>query len=374
MKIRRLVHPACAVLATALATVAPPAAGNSVAMGADQIVRLGIDVGRPAQAANVELAAVPAEVVIPPSQQAAVASPVSGLVARLYVADGEPVAAGQRLAELSSAEFMALQREFLEAASAEELAASQLERDRGLLADGIIATRRMQETEAIARAARLRRDQATRELEIAGLAAADIEKLTASRELSPVLELRAPFDGFVIAHDAAVGDSIAALEPLVRIANLSQLWIEAHVPQEVAGRLQTGMRMQPTLQSVPIEATITTIGRVVDPATQTVLVRGTFDNSAAGLSAGQFLTVSLRATTATDDVYTVPGSAVTRTGDQTQIFVRDDQGFVLVPIEVLAENQDVSFIRGAIDGSSLVAVDGVSALKSLWLSQQEEED
>jgi RND family efflux transporter MFP subunit len=315
---------------------------------------------------------VPAEVVIPPSQQTAISAPVGGLVSRLFVAEGETVTAGQAVAEISSPDFMRLQREFLESLAADELARNQLERDRSLFAEGIIATRRVQEAEAAARAAGLARSQSRQQLAIAGLDASAVDRLIAARELASVLVLRAPFAGVVIEQNAAVGDSLDAFDPVVRIADLSQLWIEAHVPQEIADRIRPGMRMTAMPGNRRLEADVTTIGRTVNPDTQTVLVRGAADNGPA-LSAGQFMTVTIVSTDESMPTFAVPATAVTRSADATQIFVRSSDGFRMAAVDVITENGETAFVRGDVATNDQIAIDGVSALKSLLAAQQEEE-
>ena len=91
-----------------LSLINQSAAGNVINVSADQISRLGIAVGRPEAVADVAIASAPAEVVIPPTQEAVVSTPVGGLISRLLVATGEAVVSGQALAEIRSTEFMDL--------------------------------------------------------------------------------------------------------------------------------------------------------------------------------------------------------------------------------------------------------------------------
>ena len=111
----------------------------------DQIRRLGIEFNNPTRSSTLTVASAPAEIVIPPVQQSVVSTPVNGLVSSLLVAVGDTVEAGQPIAEILSAEYMDMQRRYLDATAADQLAAAQLGRDEGLFAEGIIADRRLQE-------------------------------------------------------------------------------------------------------------------------------------------------------------------------------------------------------------------------------------
>jgi len=350
------------------------AAGNVINVSADQISRLGIAVGRPEAVADVAIASAPAEVVIPPMQEAVVSTPVGGLISRLLVATGEAVVSGQALAEIRSTEFMDLQREYLDAVAADELAQAQLDRDAGLHRDGIIAMRRLQEATVQARAARLLRDQMLQQLQIAGQDDSQISGLIQRRELITTLILRAPFDGVVVAQNTKVGSSVGSLEPVMRIADLQHLWLEAHVPQELATRIDLGMTIAATTAEGVLFGSIVNIGRVVDRATQTVLVRAAVDNEHGDLRAGQFLNTEIISAREDASAFAIPGGAVTRVGTDTLVFARNAQGFEVIRVELLASDGDRLYIGDGVDQATEIAVDGVSALKSLWMSLQDQGD
>src|SRR5690606_4758230 len=172
-----------------------------------------------------------------------VSAPGGGLVTRLHVAEGSEVAAGDPLVELRSVELLEAQREYVNAASAARLAEAQLARDRMLHDEGIIARRRLEEAEAAALAARVRAEQTGQQLRLVGADDAALDQLAASGDISAELTLRAPVAGVVIGRHGAVGEQVEALEPIVRIADLRQLWLEARVPQERADGVAAGMRL-----------------------------------------------------------------------------------------------------------------------------------
>ena len=346
------------------------ARADSFDVSDDQLARLGVTLGAAEAVDHVEIASAPAEVVVPPSQQAVVSAPVDGLVARLLVAAGEPVTRGQALAELDSKDFLQWQREYLDASVAAELADAQLARDRDLHAEGIIAARRLQETEARAHAATVALDQASEQLRLVGFDKPALTALMSKRRLSARLVLRAPFDGVVAAQHATVGARVDSLEAVVMVADLRTLWLELHLSQESAAKVAPGMLAAVNLGDVELTAPITTVSRVVDPATQTVLVRAAVDNGAGLLRAGQFVRASVLAPSERV-TYALPAGAVTRSGEAAFVFVREPNGFAARRIEVLAEDGARIYVTAGIDGGARVAVEGISALKSLWLAMQE---
>jgi len=155
-----------------------PAAGFAadIRVSAGDMENLGIRLAAPLRVSEVAATEGSAEVVIPPAGEAVGGAPLAGLLTGLYVANGDDVTAGQVLAELRSPDFVSLQREFLDALNTERLAASELDRDRQLHAEGIISARRMQETLTRSRIAESGLNEHRQLLQVAGLDGAGIRR------------------------------------------------------------------------------------------------------------------------------------------------------------------------------------------------------
>jgi RND family efflux transporter MFP subunit len=358
------------MLGLAIVLVAGQVRAESFEVADSELARLGIELAAAEATDRVAVAAAPAEVVVPAGREAVVGAPADGLVVRLLAAVGEPVHRGQPIAELDSAELLDWQSEYLEASAQRELAASQLARDRDLRADGVIPERRLEETTVRAHAAELAVGRAAERLRVAGFDSQALAALGAKRELSARLVLRAPFDGVVAAAHTKIGARVGALDAIVTVADLGTLWLELHVRQEDAAKIAPGMVAAVGVGSAIVEAPITVVGRVVEPETQTVLVRAVADNVGGTLRAGQFLAARVLASAASG-AFVVPTRAVTRSGDAAYVFVREPGGFAARRVEVLAEDSERVFVGGIDRGGQRVAVGGVAALKSLWLSARE---
>jgi cobalt-zinc-cadmium efflux system membrane fusion protein len=358
-------------IAAKLATVAALAATNEFAVSDEQLARLGVKLGTAQTVDLVELAAVPAEVVVPSARQSLVSAPAGGVVARLLAAEGDAVTAGQAVAELDSVEFVERQRDFLDAAADADLTTAQEARDRALFEEGIIAERRVNESAAGARAARARLDQARAQLTLAGFKQADLERLTVERRFATRIVLHAPFAGVVTAEHARVGARVDALDPVLAVADLTKLWLTLRVPQESAARMAPGQLVRVTAGGETMTGAVTTVGGVVDAPTQSVLVRAQIDNQKGLLRAGQMLTARVLARPAGGVAYAVPAAAVTRNGADALLFVRSGSDVVARRIEVLADDGTRVYVATGIGADALVAVDGISALKALWLAAEE---
>lgn len=350
---------------------------EEITVAPNEIRNLGIEFAAPEIAHEVAAIEATARVVIPPMGDTIVSAPHSGLLAGLNVAVGEEVTQGQVMAKLQSSDFLALQREFLDALNANLLAQNEYDRDQQLFEEGIISGRRLQETTTRARIAATGFNEHRQLLQIAGLADAEIRSLETRQKLLQVLEIRAPFDGVILDRMAIAGERLDAMSPIYRLADLSSLWLEINVPQEKLAAVQPGMKVAVTGCPIRLPAEVTTIGRSVDPATQAIMVRATLIETGHGLKPGQFVSariVSGRTNSSDEIVWVVPAAAVTRSGDSHYLFVRTANGFDVREALVVSADADRLYLSVDIEADNSIAVSGVSALKALWSAQSESGD
>ncbi len=335
-----------------------------------ELARLGISLARPVSVNEMQIASAPGEVVVPPARQALLSAPVDAVVARILVDAGEPVTRNQVLAELEGPEFLGWQREYLDAVLEHELASAQETRDRSLFDEGIIAQRRLDESGARARASQARLDQASRQLQFAGFSPAALQALADGGSLAGRVELRAPLDGVVLERYASVGARLTALDPLLRLGDLNELWVELQVRAEIAFSVSPGMFVTVNVGGQEHRGAVTTVGRFVDETTQTVLVRAVLEQADSRIKAGQFLSTRIVAPVVSGSALEIPAAAVTRHLGQAYVFARHEAAVEVVPVEVLADDGARAYVSArGLGAASLLAVEGISGLKSLWLAE-----
>jgi len=358
-----------------LCTSAHADSAVDLGLSAADLERLGVVLQAPRAVDATEVASGTAEVVIPPDRQAIVTAAVGGVVSRLLVAEGDLVTAGQSVAVIASPNLLELQSNYVAAAVAADLANRQLERDRSLLADGIIAERRVRESTATARTTAVALNQVRQKLALAGISDATLARLSEGGELSSTLELAAPFDSFVIEQLAGLGARVDALDPVYRVADLSKLWLEIHVPQERSESVRLGMRVTAATIDGTIEGTVSQIGRVADAASQTRVVRADIDNENLNVLVGRFLTARIL-DTAPDagPAFAVPGAAIVRVEGGTYVFAETNGAMTAWPVDVVADNGIDTYVRGEFGPEVKVAIAGTASLKSVWLSVQGAEE
>lgn len=172
------------------------------------------------------------ELVTYPEAKVVVAAETSGKIISLKVAENEHVYRGELIAELDSSEQRA-QLEEAEAQVAEtkidvHYLTREMARTRTLEASGVISTDGA--------------EQAERELGLAlasrELVAASVDRLKAALAKTRVY---APIGGTVIATYQTQGAMVATGAPLITIADLRRVRIEAEVPETDAAEVRVGM-------------------------------------------------------------------------------------------------------------------------------------
>jgi len=371
------------VLLLSLVSFGSYATENVIQISQENIDNLGVKLGKLEPVAQIPVLSAPAKVVVPPTQEYIVSASQAGVIDKLNAAIGDKVAKGDILAQLNSPELLTLQREYLKADSALQLASATYQRDKKLVEEGVIADRRWQETRNQYNSFVSEASEQKQLLEIAGMTPSEIVLLTKTHRLTSQLKVRAPIAGVVMDRLAVAGTRIDMLAPIYRVANLDELWLEINIPQERMGSIKIGDQV--LVENSPVSAEITLLGQSVNAENQTVLARaiikgkqaapGSVPPSASMQSTvrpGQ--SVNTRIIHTTDKAaFKIPNAAIAQNEGKSFIFIRNQQGFLVTPISVIGKQGDESIISGEFTGNEEIAVKGAVALKANWLGLGSEE-
>ena len=243
---------------------------NSYATPADANVRL-----TKAQRSHIQLYTVvpvgyretieaPGTVDFDNDQATAVVSPFTGPVTRIFVAVGQPVAKGQPLAAVASADVANAVAAYRKAAVASANARRVAAADRDLAAHNGISERE---------AAQAQTDAASAEADrVAALQA--LASLGASPRSGLNGMIRAPVSGIIVDKTVTPGQLLqAGSSTAFTVANLSQVWVLAQVspsdlPQIGRGEAAT---IDPRNGTGPFHGTVQNVSASVDPSTRAIV-------------------------------------------------------------------------------------------------------
>jgi membrane fusion protein, heavy metal efflux system len=342
--------------------LASPAAETEVKLSSAQAQNLGVRVAHPISSRTDQTLAFPAQIVIPTPQLWVVSAPVAGMVASLSVARGDQVQQGQPLVTLESPSFVSLQREYLHAVQQEVLLTQQLRRNTELYEGKAVPWRVVESSQTEARQANFAVAERRQMLRLSGMSDTAIARLTSEAAITATLSVSAPEAGTVVDIGISPGQRLEQSAPLLKLARLSPLWIEIAVPASGVRAIRPGARVDVDGYDTP--GRVVLVSETADAVTQTVLVRAEVPNTGE-LRPGQAAAARIGFLSPGEAAWEIPYSALIRRGEATSVFVAIEGGFRLVPVTLLAEDQDHVVVSGAIGNNDTVAVSGVSALRGI---------
>lgn len=321
---------------------AKSAGGDSlreVRLPAEGARRIGVTFAEVTRASFGQPVRAVAEVTYDETRLVTVALKVDGWIERLHVNfTGQAVRRGAPLLDLYAPMLVTAQQELLLA--------------RTLAGDVSSGTADAQQgAERLAESAR----QRLRLWDVPSEAIAQVER---SGKASRTVTFRAPATGIVLERLVQQGQQVMAGDPLLRIADLSTVWVEGEVFERDLQSVHVGQLAAVDLQALPGESRrgrITYLYPTLDPATRTARVRVELPNPDLALKPGMYAT--LRFTSVADTALTVPRSAVLVTGERALAFLKRSDGAYEPRQVVLGRTTEdrLEILSGLHAGDSVVA-------------------
>ena len=254
-----------------------------------------------------------------------------GFVEQLAVrAVGEPVRRGMRIATVYSPELYGAQQEYA----------------------ALLKIRSSAITPGLKQAAR-------RRLALLGLPKAAIRSLERSGRPQRSYAVFAPLPGIVTAIGARPGAKVEPGQSIVTLADMSQVWVVAEVPEAAMGQVRVGQPVTidfPAYPGEPRTGRIDYIFPTLDPESRTGRVRVTLANPGTRLKIGMYAQLSIAG--APSGGIVVPAEAVISTGKRNVVIVQRASGFLPVEVEPGRTVGDMTEIRRGLAANDIVVVSG----------------
>ena len=342
----------------------PVFANETVKLSDIEIANIGIEVSEIVAVTESLTNKLPAKVTIPNKSQRVISAPQDGVIEIILVAEGDQVTAGQALAQMNSPQLLTAQNSYLQSLSAMSQSNREMQRDKSLFEEGIIAERRYRQSQAVYQQDNNEVAMYRKSLELAGMNNNAIQELNKTRSLNSHLTVTATSDGVVMKQFATAGQRLTAADPLYKIAQLSPLWLEIHVPLDIANQVNIYDRL--VICNKLIEGKVIAVGREVHDADQGVLVRAEVSQKTEQLTPGEFLEVCF-IQQSSEVQFEVLRSAVFRHEGQSAVFVQTNNGFIYKPVDVVKDNGDRIIIKGDLSRQQNIVIAGTATLKAAWL-------
>lgn len=289
---------------------------------------------------------------------------VPGKIVSVSANLGDPVRAGQVLASLDSIEVGEARSAYVQAASEERVAKSNMERAERLQAEQIVSQKDFLRARAEHEKARAALRAAADKVQMLGIGI--------NGDNVSVFPLTAPFAGTIIEKKAVLGELAQPDKPLFGIADLSVLWIEANLAEKDLARVKVGDTAFVTASAYPTEriaGKLTFIGATLDKETRTIRGRIEVRNPEGRLKPEMFVTAAIQ-TSRKSKAIVLPDEAVVIISAQPTVFVEDQDGFEPRAVQLGERLQGRVVITSGLKADELVVVGGAYALKARSLKSQ----
>jgi len=297
-----------------------------------------------------------------PRTRVAVKPRLPGTLEAVLVEIGDAVTTGQVIARIDRREIdaqadaaaaaVAVAKAGLETADA-SLANAALESDRAkvLFEGGALPRQRLDAAQTAHRAGLAQRDLAA-----ANLAQAEAS-LRRAREVQRDTTITSPLTGFVVERNYDAG-AIPGDPPVVVVADMRQMKLEAGVSELEAGRLRVGMKARIEAQAKPgqvFEGELAAIAPEVDERNRHFRIEVRVPNQQRDLLSGMYATARIVASSQANALL-LPREAIgTREGKRVVLRV---QNGTVTPVEVtegLNDGARVQIVKGLAAGDTVVA-------------------
>ncbi len=296
---------------------------------------------------------------------------VDGLVTELKVVAQTHVRKGQLLARLRSSTLGQAQTDYLEALSRFEVARADYQRIKGLSDDGVVSESRLLAAQSQYKMADAVLDQRRRELTLAGMERAQIERLAQHPDNIADYPLLSPADGVVLEVAIENGQMVAAGESAFRIADLSVVWADVQIPVARIGEVALGSPVTVRVAAYPQQrfgGRLEALAGEVDESSQTLAGRVVIDNRQGLLRPGMYVQAEL--TGIARSGLMVPASAIFRRGNDNYLFiVTGPRSFEPVKVTTGKPTGGWTRIDSGVKAGDVVVSGGVAELKSHWQYQ-----
>jgi len=300
---------------------------------------------------------VPGHVELDPRRVAVLSARMNGRLEQLQVVPGEEVAEGEEVGALFGSTYLTAQSDVQQAARREALLAHT----------------------ADSTGARVLAEAAIRRLRLLGESEPALLALRQGEPPRDLLVLRAPRAGSVIEAPVMQGRSVSDGDPLLTIADLTELDVVAEVPEVSLPQVRVGQRADVTVAAFPdrrFSGTVERLHDMLDPETRTVRAVLHVPNADRILRPGMYATVRLRLDRGTGGGSTgvlVPRSALVSDGSAMIVFVETAEGSYvrrevdwasLAPAGSMRAEQTLVLVRRGVAPGERVVVRGAFILKS----------
>ncbi len=202
-----------------------------------------------------------------------------------------------------------------------------------------------------------------------------INSLRSASQITSEIAVPAPVSGTVTARAVNQGEVVEANKELMRVTDLSSVWVIAQVYEKDLARLRTGSGASVTTDAYPnqvFRGQVTYIDPRLDENTRTAQVRVELKNPNRALKIGMYVRAAFGALEQAEQTAPIiPASAIQNLGNGQVVFVSTNKPnvFEMRPVRLSAESNKQYQVFEGLNVGDRIVTDGSFLLRAEWLKQ-----
>ena len=304
-----------------------------------------------------------------------VVSIVGGIVRGVKVELGQNVKRGETVAIVFSNELAEAQSRYLSALAALDEHHRHHLRTEKLVGIGAASREELEMANTRYRDAESEVAKLRQKLLLLGLSPQRINSLNSTSQISSEISVPSPASGTITSRTVNSGEVIEATKELMRVTDLSSVWVVGQVYEKDLGSIHVGSGANITSDAYPgrvFRGRISYVDPKIDPATRTAQVRVELANPNQMFKIGMYVNVAF-ATLGVAERTTpvVPKDAVQNIGNQQFVFVATEKPneFVLRPVRLGPESNGFYPVLEGLNAGERIVTEGSFLLRAEWLKQ-----
>ena len=298
---------------------------------------------------------------------------VPGIVHSVGPELGQSVSKGQTVAVVSSNDLAEAQTKYLAAFAELEEHHKHHARTEKLVAIGAASREELEMAASKLKAAESDVANLRQKLLLLGLSSQRVNALRSTSQVSSEVSLPSPASGTVTSRTVNSGEVIEANKEILRITDLSSVWVVGQVYEKDLGKVHIGSGASITTDAYPgrvFRGQVSYVDPKVDPQTRTAQSRIELANPGQQLKIGMYVNVAFGALgSGGSTVPVVPVAAVQNMGNQQVVFVatNDPNVFTMRPVRVGPETNGYYPVSEGLSVGDRIVTEGSFMLRAEWL-------
>lgn len=357
-------------------TSQPGATGDQkLTLSTEQLQRAGLKIETVGERTSAEATNQMTTGIVQPNiyKETPVVSLVGGIVRRVNGELGQMVRRGQQVAVVFSNDLADAQSKYVTAVAALDEHHRHHMRTEKLVEIGAASRQDLESATSLYREAESNVANLRQRLLLLGLSAQRVTALNSTSQISSEVTVPSPSSGTVTSRTVNPGEVIEANKELMRITDLSGVWVVGQVYERDLAKIHVGSGANITSETYPnrtFRGQVSYVDPKIDQATRTAQVRIELANPGQMFKIGMYVNVGFAALGAAEKtVSTVPKDAVQKIGNQQFLFVATDNPneFILRSVRLGPESNGLYPVLEGVSVGERIVVQGTFLLRAEWL-------